>query len=759
MFQNVNKKLLRGLSLAIVLAMLFASLALADNTVPDGDGMEPVAANPMNFGTVCAGSTTTQTALIRVNRNGAAGSTNVFKDGSTVTVSVLSVSGTGLSAEMGSPNTITLPSNWGSLGNNSDSDYVSSDVTLVAGAASSFTGSVSYRGSGVNSSDSAINRDSAMNVTATIEDCTPIDTTPPVVTVPADMTVEATSAAGAVATFSASASDLVDGALTPICAPASGSTFALGTTTVTCTATDAAGNTGSASFDVTVEDTTPPVVTPPANVTAEATGPSGANVTYSGESATDLVDGAITPTCIPASGSTFALGTSTVNCSATDAAGNEGSASFSITVVDTTPPAVTVPADMTEEATGPSGAAVTFSASASDLVDGALTPTCSPPSGSTFPLGMTTVSCTATDDAGNTGSASFDVTIVDTTPPTLNLPGNINQEGNTTGGANTSYIVSATDIVDPNPTVSCNPPSGSFFGLGTTAVDCSATDASGNSSNGSFNVTVVDTTAPTLSLPADQTFEGNTTGGYNGPYVGATASDIVDSSPTVNCTPASGLLFPLGTTTVNCTATDGSGNSSNGSFSVTVVDTMAPSIACPPDFGGIVGQPVSLGSPEVSDIVDSSPTVGNDAPSSFPPGMTTVTWTATDDSDNSATCNQKVTLTYPFDGFYSPIDNNLANSAKAGQAIPIKWRLTDYYGNPVSNPASFISVASSANAAACGGTADAIETYTGSSGLQYLGDGYWQFNWKTPKSYAGQCRMMSLNLSDGTSHTANFTFK
>jgi len=119
-----------------------------------------------------------------------------------------------------------------------------------------------------------------------------------------------------------------------------------------------------------------------------------------------------------------------------------------------------------------------------------------------------------------------------------------------------------------------------------------------------------------------------------------------------------------------------------------------------------------------------------------------------------------VTLTYNFTGFFSPIDMNIINSAKAGQAIPIKWRLTDFNGAPISDPASFVSVTSYPTPNACGGTTDAIETYAGSSGLQYLGDGYWQFNWKTPKSYAGQCRTMSLNLSDGVlTRTANFMFK
>jgi Tol biopolymer transport system component len=117
-------------------------------------------------------------------------------------------------------------------------------------------------------------------------------------------------------------------------------------------------------------------------------------------------------------------------------------------------------------------------------------------------------------------------------------------------------------------------------------------------------------------------------------------------------------------------------------------------------------------------------------------------------------------IQYSFTGFFQPIDNDQPNAAKAGQSIPIKWRLTDGNGVPIADPSSFVSVTSSPTSGSCSGIPDGIETYAGSSGLQYLGDGYWQFNWKTPKSYAGQCRTMTLNLNDGgTDRTATFIFK
>ena len=159
------------------------------------------------------------------------------------------------------------------------------------------------------------------------------DTTPPVVTVPAPATIEATGPLGALFMYTVSAMDDVDGAVVASCGPASGATFALGTTTVQCTAADAHGNTGASSFPVTVRDTTPPVITVPATVTIEATAPRLSAVYAYTASAIDAVDGALTPACAPASGATFPVGSTTVTCTAADAAGNAGSGSFVVTVI------------------------------------------------------------------------------------------------------------------------------------------------------------------------------------------------------------------------------------------------------------------------------------------------------------------------------------------------------------------------------------------------------------------------------------------
>lgn len=117
---------------------------------------------------------------------------------------------------------------------------------------------------------------------------------------------------------------------------------------------------------------------------------------------------------------------------------------------------------------------------------------------------------------------------------------------------------------------------------------------------------------------------------------------------------------------------------------------------------------------------------------------------------------------YNFAGFFSPVDNPpVLNIAKAGQTIPIKWQITHANSDWNSDPTSFFNKPSF-SVVTCDTSApvDVIEVDTaGSSGLQYLDNGNWQYNWKTSKTYTGKCMKMILNLKDGTSYIANFSFK
>ncbi|WP_437669507.1 DNRLRE domain-containing protein [Sorangium sp. So ce131] len=156
----------------------------------------------------------------------------------------------------------------------------------------------------------------------------------------------------------------------------------------------------------------------------------------------------------------------------------------------TTPPAIHVPGGVVAEATSPEGAAVSFVATAEDDVDGTVPVACAPVSDSLFPLGVTTVVCTSVDTAGNAGAVSFEVTVVDTTPPVVTVPASVALEPEGAAGATVSYSAAAVDLVDGPLPVVCVPPPGSVFTTGGTTVVCSAADAQGNAATASFDVEV-----------------------------------------------------------------------------------------------------------------------------------------------------------------------------------------------------------------------------------------------------------------------------
>ena len=117
-------------------------------------------------------------------------------------------------------------------------------------------------------------------------------------------------------------------------------------------------------------------------------------------------------------------------------------------------------------------------------------------------------------------------------------------------------------------------------------------------------------------------------------------------------------------------------------------------------------------------------------------------------------------VAYRFDGFLDPIKNGgVLNSAKAGQTIALQWRLTDANGAPITSLAA-PRVSVDDLSCSLGTTTDQlIEQPAGGSGLQSLGNGYYQYNWKSPASYAKSCKTVKLDLGEGTgARVANFAF-
>jgi len=394
------------------------------------------------------------------------------------------------------------------------------------------------------------------NATTGTQNVTVADSTAPVLTVPADVSVEANGVLSTVSIGSATATDIFAVTVTSD-APA---TYALGTTVVTWTATDANGNATTGTQNVTVVDTTAPVLTVPADVSVEANGVLS-TVDLGVATATDIF-GATVVNDAPA---TFPLGSTTVTYTATDGNGLTTTATQTVTVVDTTAPVLTVPADVSVEANAVMSTVAIGNATATDIF--AVTITSDAPA--TYALGTTVVTWTATDANGNATSGTQNVTVVDTTAPVLTVPADVSVEANAVMSTVAIGNATATDIFAV--TITSDAPA--TYALGTTVVTWTATDANGNATSGTQNVTVVDTTAPVLSVPADVSVEAN--GVLSTVAIGtATATDIFGATVT-NDAPAT---YPVGTTVVTYTAVDGNGLTTIGTQNVTVVDTTAPTV-------------------------------------------------------------------------------------------------------------------------------------------------------------------------------------
>jgi hypothetical protein len=412
---------------------------------------------------------------------------------------------------------------------------------------------------------------------------------------PSDVTVDATSTSGAVVKYLSPLSVDFDEAANPppvTCDYATGSTFPIGTTVVTCQATDSDDltNTATASFRVSVNDTDLALTGVPADIATSPTSASGAVVNYSPPTAVDE-DGTPPPVvCSPASGSTFPIGVTTVTCQASDPddTPNTATATFRVRVGDADLELTAVPATIHATASGPKGAGVYYGAPVA-LDGGKQGPdvTCDHPTGSLFPIGITTVTCQATDpdDTPSTVAATFQVIVTDTDLALANVPTpiSVNAAPGSTGATVTFTPPTVSD--DDGGPVTCVPASGSTFPIATTNVTCWVTDADDtpNTATAVFPVTVNDTDLTVTGVPADITAVAT---GPSGAVVTYTKPVAVDEDPDpvpVTCDPASGSTFPVGATTVMCQAVDSDDlGSAIAFFHVTVVPDVGVAISVSP---------------------------------------------------------------------------------------------------------------------------------------------------------------------------------
>ena len=278
-----------------------------------------------------------------------------------------------------------------------------------------------------------------------------------------------------------------------------GTVFQVGVTTVTWTAKDGSQNVRQVSQTVTVVGNVPPVVTPAANVVANTDrGVCVASVNLASASVRDDIDGwslAGERSDGQPLNAVYPKGVTTVKWTATDYDYATSSASQTVTVQDNEKPSIVAPRSLSVPNDRGLASAVVATGSPSveencPLVrvdglrsDGAAL-------AAAYPVGVTTITWTATDASGNSASASQTIAVRDVEAPVVVVPGDFIVNATSPNGAVVKYSVTASDNVGVVSLV-CEPGSGSVFGIGYKEINCVARDAAGNSGSGEFGVKVL----------------------------------------------------------------------------------------------------------------------------------------------------------------------------------------------------------------------------------------------------------------------------
>lgn len=451
---------------------------------------------------------------------------------------------------------------------------------------------------------------------------------------------------------------------TYVSGPLPASTVPAGEHTIVFEAEDASGNTTTCSFTITVVETIDPTISCPEDIIAYSDpGICGTQVNYIPPVGEDNCPGEITEqTAGIGPGSVFPVGETTEEYTVTDLSGNTATCSFTVTVLDTIAPVIDCPADIEVDAnTGECTAIVNYPApTATDNCDDDVTVELieGPASGSEFTVGTTTIIYEATDESGNVTTCSFNITVNGESDPTITCPDDIIVSSAADScGAFVDYPMPVAEDAcggDVSLTMDAGLESGSFFPIGTTTVVYTATNTLGNSASCSFDIIVADETAPVITCPEDIEIVAT-------PEECEFVVDFDPATATDNCNlisveqtegDPSGSTFETGVHVITYEATDEAGNTSTCSFTITIVDEVDPTISdCPEDITvdntpGECGAIVEYAAPVGDDNCDFtlSLTEGLDSGSQFPVGTTTVTWTVTDNSGNTASCSFDVTV-------------------------------------------------------------------------------------------------------------------
>ena len=490
--------------------------------------------------------------------------------------------------------------------------------------------------------------DQCGNLASAVQTITVRDTTSPSITSPSNLVLECPAVTTTNVTGVATARDTCGSVSISFSDSVSNSCGGTEVIRRTWTATDPCGNQASAVQTITVRDTTPPIIVPPANVVLECPAVTTTNATgvatgfdNCGSVSIGFSD-VVTTNC---GGTKVIARTWTAN----DQCGNSASAVQTITVRDTTPPSITAPSDLTLECPAITTTNATGVATAQDGCGSVSISFSDVVSNSCAGAKLISRTWTATDQCGNKASALQTITVRDTIKPTLICPSNVVLECPATNtGTNVTGVATALD--------GCSAVTISFGDVVTTncgntkviARTWTATDQCGNTTNAVQTITVRDTTPPSISAPTNLVLDCPAITTTNATGV-AVASDGCGPVTIGYTDSVSNLCSNAKVISRTWTATDQCGNNRSAVQTITVRDIAAPSITAPGNL--VLDCPAvtttnATGMASASDGCSAVTISFSDSVSNSCGGTKVIsrTWTATDPCGNSASALQTITV-------------------------------------------------------------------------------------------------------------------
>jgi hypothetical protein len=483
-----------------------------------------------------------------------------------------------------------------------------------------------------------------------------------------------------------------------------GYTFALGTSQVTWTVVDTAGNAATCIQNITVIDDENPTITCATLNSSYDTDAGSCDYTVNGSEFDPVL---INDNCAIASvvndynatsslaNAVFPLGTTSVVWTVTDANGNTATCDITVLVEDNEAPSfvncptatITVGNDF---ANCSGGVSWSIPVAEDNCSVASVTQFAGPSPGQILSVGMYDIGYEVIDGSGNVDTCEFVVEVIDVQQPFIACPQDITigADDNVctwTSGAGSLTPSLAIENCEPSLTYTVTNPDGTMtpdsgdvsgytFDLGMSTVEYVLTDSSGTQSTTcSFTVTIVDDQDPTITCPIDATFsvDMGTCASVQATLTQPTVMDNCSITPAVTYTVTNpdnsisgpfvntaGYTFALGTSQVAWTVVDTAGNAATCVQNITVVDDEIPMITCatlnaaydtdPGTCGYVVDgtefDPTISDNCEVASLINNYNASSSLANATFPLGTTAVVWTVTDASGNTNTCSISVVV-------------------------------------------------------------------------------------------------------------------